>query len=106
MTQPVRDEVTKLITLSITNAADDFSLQPSRFRGDRNKAVEHLAVDLSLALVSFCHPQFLPPPSPACGPRRYVAMMWWPGHPARVPSAPIFDSDISAIATRCYLMNS
>ena len=44
--------VTKLVALSAINADDDFSRQPSRFRGDRNKEVEQLAVDSGLAWVS------------------------------------------------------
>jgi hypothetical protein len=32
--------VTRLVALSPINADDDFSIQPSRFRGDRNKEVE------------------------------------------------------------------
>uniref|UniRef100_UPI003F9C36B4 SDR family oxidoreductase n=1 Tax=Mycobacterium sp. TaxID=1785 RepID=UPI003F9C36B4 len=44
--------VTKLVALSAINADDDFSRQPSRFRGDRNKEVEQLAVDSGLDWVS------------------------------------------------------
>jgi uncharacterized protein YbjT (DUF2867 family) len=48
-----RDEgVTRLIALSAINADDDFSRQPSRFRGDRNREVEQLAVDSGLQWVS------------------------------------------------------
>ncbi len=34
--------------LSAINADDEFSRQPSRFRGDRNKEAEQLAVDSGL----------------------------------------------------------
>ena len=44
--------IAKLVALSAINADDDFSRQPSRFRGDRNKEVEQLAVDSGLAWVS------------------------------------------------------
>ena len=44
--------VTRLVALSAINADDDFSRQPSRFRGDRNKEVEQLAVDSGLEWVS------------------------------------------------------
>ena len=37
-----REGVTRLVALSAINADDDFSRQPSRFRGDRNKEVEQL----------------------------------------------------------------
>ena len=47
-----RSGVTKLVALSAINADDDFSRQPSRFRGDRNKEVEQLAVDSGLPWVS------------------------------------------------------
>ena len=50
--QCVRAGVTKLVALSAINADDDLSRQPSRFRGDRNKEVEQLAVDSGLAWVS------------------------------------------------------
>ena len=43
-----RSGVTKLVALSAINADDDFSRQPSRFRGDRNKEVEQLAIDSGL----------------------------------------------------------
>ncbi|MFZ0903652.1 MAG: NAD(P)H-binding protein, partial [Mycobacterium sp.] len=50
--QAQREGVTRLVALSAINADDDFSRQPSRFRGDRNKEVEQLAVDSGLQWVS------------------------------------------------------
>jgi uncharacterized protein YbjT (DUF2867 family) len=50
--QARREGVTRLVALSAINADDDFSCQPSRFRGDRNKEVEQLAVDSGLQWVS------------------------------------------------------
>ena len=47
-----RAGVTRLVALSAINADDDFSRQPSRFRGDRNREVEQLAVDSGLEWVS------------------------------------------------------
>ena len=47
-----RAGVTKLVALSAINADDDFSRQPSRFRGDRNKEVEQLAIESGLDWVS------------------------------------------------------
>src|ERR1700716_4228644 len=44
--------VTRLVALSAINADDDFSRQPSRFRGDRNKEVEEAVVDSGLAWAS------------------------------------------------------
>ena len=47
-----RAGVTRLVALSAINADDDFSRQPSRFRGDRNWEVEQHAVDSGLEWVS------------------------------------------------------
>lgn len=47
-----RSGITKLVALSALNADDDFSRQPSRFRGDRNKEAEQLAVESGLTWVS------------------------------------------------------
>src|SRR5882672_5441001 len=47
-----REGVTRLVALSAINADDDFSRQPSRYRGDRNKEVEELAVNSGLQWVS------------------------------------------------------
>jgi uncharacterized protein YbjT (DUF2867 family) len=44
--------VGKLVALSAINVDDDFSRQPSRVRGDRNREVEQLAVDSGLDWVS------------------------------------------------------
>src|SRR3954467_6861579 len=52
VTHCVTAGVTKLVALSAINADDDFAHQPSRFRGDRNKEVEALAVDSGLEWVS------------------------------------------------------
>ncbi|MDP9166980.1 MAG: NAD(P)H-binding protein [Actinomycetota bacterium] len=47
-----RAGVTRLVALSAINVDDDFSRQPSRFRGDRNREVERLAVESGLEWVS------------------------------------------------------
>src|ERR1700753_214311 len=52
VTDAVRCGVTKLVALSAITADDDFSRQPSRSRGDRNREVEQLAVDSGVAWVS------------------------------------------------------
>ena len=44
--------VTRLVALSAGNADDDAARQPSRFRGDRNREVEQLAIESGLAWVS------------------------------------------------------
>jgi uncharacterized protein YbjT (DUF2867 family) len=94
--------VTKLVALSAINADDDFSRQPSRFRGDRNKEIEQLAVDSGLNWVSLRPTVFA----------TNFAGMWSAqlragdvvaGPYADASSAPIVDSDISAVAARALL---
>jgi len=97
-----RAGVTKLVALSAINADDDFSRQPSRFRGDRNKEVEQLAVESGLAWVSLRPSVFA----------TNFAGMWSAqiragdvvgGPYAAASSAPIVESDISAVAARALL---
>jgi uncharacterized protein YbjT (DUF2867 family) len=94
--------VTKLVALSAINADDDFSRQPSRFRGDRNKEVEQLAMNSGLAWVSLRPTVFA----------TNFAGMWAAqiragdivaGPYAEACSAPIVDSDIAAVAARALL---
>jgi len=94
--------VTKLVALSAINADDDFSRQPSRFRGDRNKEVEQLCIDSGVAWVSL---------RPAVFVTNFVGM--WSaqiragdivgGPYARASSAPIVDADIAAVAAHALL---
>jgi uncharacterized protein YbjT (DUF2867 family) len=97
-----RAGVTKLVALSAINADDDFSRQPSRFRGDRNKEVEQLAVESGLAWVSLRPSVFA----------TNFAGMWGAqiragdvvaGPYAAASSAPIVEGDISAVAARALL---
>jgi uncharacterized protein YbjT (DUF2867 family) len=94
--------VTRLVALSAINADDDFSRQPSRFRGDRNKEVEQLAVDSGLEWVSLRPTAFA----------SNFAGMWSAqlqagdvvvGPFASASTAPIVDSDISAVAAHALL---
>jgi uncharacterized protein YbjT (DUF2867 family) len=97
-----RAGVTKLVALSAINADDDFARQPSRFRGDRNREVEQLAVESGLAWVSL---------RPAVFATNFAGM--WSaqiragdvvgGPYAAASSAPIVESDISAVAARALL---
>jgi uncharacterized protein YbjT (DUF2867 family) len=97
-----RSGVTKLVALSAINADDDFSRQPSRFRGDRNKEVEQLAVDSGLNWVSLRPTVFV---------SNFVGM--WSaqiragdvvgGPYAAASTAPIVESDIAAVAARALL---
>jgi uncharacterized protein YbjT (DUF2867 family) len=100
--QSVRAGVAKLVALSAINADDDFSRQPSRFRGDRNKEVESLAIDSGVAWISLRPSVFA----------TNFAGMWSAqiragdvvnGPYAKASSAPIVESDISAVAARALL---
>jgi uncharacterized protein YbjT (DUF2867 family) len=97
-----RSGVTKLVALSAINADDDFSRQPSRFRGDRNKEVEQLAVDSGLAWVSLRPTVFA----------TNFAGMWAAqiragdvvaGPYAAASTAPIAEIDIAAVAAQALL---
>jgi len=97
-----REGVTRLVALSAINADDDFSRQPSRFRGDRNKEVEQLAVESGLEWVSL---------RPTVFSTNFFGM-WAPqiqagdvvnGPYASASTAPIVDSDISAVAVKALL---
>lgn len=100
--QCVAAGVTKLVALSAINADDAFSRQPSRFRGDRNKEVEQLAVDSGLAWVSLRPTVFA----------TNFAGMWAAqiragdvvaGPYAAASTAPIVEADIAAVAARALL---
>jgi uncharacterized protein YbjT (DUF2867 family) len=100
--QARREGVTRLVALSAINADDDFSRQPSRFRGDRNKEVEQLAVDSGLQWVSL---------RPSVFATNFVGM--WSaqiragdivrGPYAAASSAPIVESDIAEVAAHALL---
>lgn len=94
--------VRRLVALSAINVDDDFSRQPSRFRGDRNRECEQLAVDSGLEWVSLRPSVFA----------SNFAGMWAPqirrgdivgGPYASASSAPIADADVSAVAARALL---
>ena len=100
-----RAGVTRLVALSAINADDDFSRQPSRFRGDRNKEVEQLAVDSGLEWVSLRPTVFA----------SNFAGMWSAqiragdvvsGPYADASTAPIADADIAAVAARALLTDA
>ena len=100
--QCLRAGVSKLVALSAIHADDDFSRQPSRFRGDRNKEVEQLAVESGLTWVSLRPTVFA----------TNFAGMWSAqtragdvvgGPYAAASSAPIVECDISAVAARALL---
>jgi uncharacterized protein YbjT (DUF2867 family) len=100
--QAVREGVTRLVALSAINCDDDFSRQPSRFRGDRNKEVEQYAIDSGVEWVSL---------RPTIFASNFLGM--WAGQlaagnvvrgpHASASSAPIADRDISEIAAHALL---
>jgi uncharacterized protein YbjT (DUF2867 family) len=94
--------VARLVALSAINADDDFSRQPSRARGDRNKEVDELSAASGLEWVSLRPSVF----------GTNFAGMWAPqirggdvvnGPFATASSAPIAEADIAAIAARGIL---
>jgi len=94
--------VTRLVALSAINADDDFSRQPSRFRGDRNKEVDQLAAESGLEWISLRPTVFA----------SNFAGMWAPqirggdvvgGPYASASTAAIADVDISAVAAHALL---
>jgi uncharacterized protein YbjT (DUF2867 family) len=94
--------VTRLVALSAINADDDFSRQPSRFRGDRNKEVDQVAAESGLEWISLRPTVFA----------SNFAGMWGPqirggdvvgGPYASASTAPIADPDIAAVAANALL---
>ena len=94
--------VRRLVALSAINADDDFSRQPSRFRGDRNKEVDQLAAESGLEWISLRPTVFA----------SNFAGMWAPqirggdvvgGPYASASTAAIADVDISAVAAHALL---
>jgi uncharacterized protein YbjT (DUF2867 family) len=98
-----RAGVTRLVALSAINADDDFSRQPSRVLGDRNKEVEQLAMESGLEWISL---------RPTVFATTYVGGNWAAqiragdvvrGPYAEACNAPIVESDIAAVAAHALL---
>jgi len=94
--------VRRLVALSAINADDEFSRQPSRVRGDRNKEVDELAAGSGLEWVSLRPSVFA----------SNFAGMWGAqlrggdvvsGPYATASTVPIADGDISAVAAHALL---
>lgn len=94
--------VTRLVALSAINADDDFSRQPSRLRGDRNKEVDEIAAGSGVEWISLRPTVFA----------SNFAGMWAAqiragdvvgGPYASASTAPIVDADISAVAAHALL---
>jgi uncharacterized protein YbjT (DUF2867 family) len=97
-----REGVTRLVALSAINTDDDFSFQPSRFRGDRNKEAEQLAVGSGLEWVSL-RPTVFASNFFAIWAPQLVAGDVVSGPYAAASTAPIVDDDISAVAVQALL---
>ena len=100
--QAQREGVTRLVALSAINADDDFSRQPSRYRGDRNKEADQLASESGLEWVSLRPSVFV----------TNFAGMWSGqiragdvvnGPYAAASSAPIVEADIAAVGARTLI---
>ncbi|MGZ6779146.1 MAG: NmrA family NAD(P)-binding protein [Mycobacterium sp.] len=97
-----REGVARLVALSAINADDDFSRQPSRFRGDRNKEVEQYAVDSGLEWVSL-RPTVFATNFFGMWARQIRAGDVVSGPYAAASTSPIVDADISAVAAHALL---
>ena len=94
--------VRRLVALSAINADDDFSRQPSRVRGDRNKEVDELAAGSGLEWVSLRPSVFASNFAGMWGAQLRVGDVV-SGPYATASTAPIADGDISAVAARALL---
>jgi len=104
--EAAKDSGAKLVALSAMNVDEDFTRQPSRLRGDRNKEVEQLAIaagqESGLPWVSL---------RPALFATNFIGM--WAGQLqagdvvagpyASASSAPIVEADIAAVAAHALL---
>lgn len=98
-----RDEdIGRLVALSAINADDDFSRQPSRFRGDRNKEVEQLAMDSGLPWASL-RPSVFASNFGGMWAAQICAGDVVAGPYAAASTAPIVEEDIAAVAARALL---
>jgi len=95
-------ELGKLVALSAINADDDLDRQPSRFRGDRNRECERLAVASGLPWVSL-RPSVFATNFPGMWAAQIRAGDVVAGPYAQASSAPIAEADIAAVAARALL---
>jgi uncharacterized protein YbjT (DUF2867 family) len=92
----------RLVALSAINADDDFSRQPSRYRGDRNKEADQLAVESGLPWVSLRPSVFATNFGGMwAGQIRAGDVVYGPY--AEASSAPIVEGDIAAVAAAALL---
>jgi uncharacterized protein YbjT (DUF2867 family) len=94
--------VAKVVALSAINADDDDSRQPSRFRGDRNRECEQLAVGSGMSWVSL-RPSVFTSNFPGMWAAQIRAGDVVVGPYAEASSAPIAETDIAAVAAHALL---
>ncbi|WP_328349778.1 NAD(P)H-binding protein [Mycobacterium sp. NBC_00419] len=97
-----RQGVAKLVALSAINADDDDARQPSRYRGDRNRECEQLAVASGLSWVSL-RPSVFASNFPGMWAAQISAGDVVAGPYAGASAAPIAEADIAAVAARALL---
>jgi uncharacterized protein YbjT (DUF2867 family) len=100
--QAQSEGVSRLVALSAINADDDFSRQPSRFRGDRNKEADQLACESGLEWVSLRPSVFATNFTGMWGAQIQAGDVVY-GPYALASSAPIAEADIAAVAARAFL---
>ena len=94
--------VTRLVALSAINVDEDFSRQPSRFRGDRNREVEQYAIESGLEWVSL-RPTLFATNFGGMWSAQIRAGDIVAGPYATASNAPIVESDIAAVAAKAFL---
>lgn len=94
-----RRGVGKLVALSAINADDDDTRQPSRYRGDRNRECEQLAVGSGVPWVSL-RPSVFASNFPGMWAAQIETGDCIAGPYASASTAPISDADIAAVAAR------
>ncbi|WP_163701887.1 NAD(P)H-binding protein [Mycolicibacterium sarraceniae] len=97
-----RHGVAKVVALSAINADDDDSRQPSRYRGDRNRECEQLAVASGVPWVSL-RPSVFASNFPGMWGAQIRAGDVVAGPYAEASTAPIAEADIAAVAAHALL---
>lgn len=102
VTSARRHGVAKVVALSAINADDDDRRQPSRYRGDRNRECERLAVASGVPWVSL-RPSVSATNFPGMWAAQLRAGDVVAGPYAEASTAPIAEADIAAVAAHALL---
>jgi uncharacterized protein YbjT (DUF2867 family) len=97
-----RHGVAKVVALSAINVDDDDSRQPSRYRGDRNRECEQLAVASGVPWVSL-RPSVFASNFPGMWAAQIRAGDVVAGPYAEASTAPIAEADVAAVAAHALL---